>query len=317
MTKAVIILYSLNMHNLRRIIRAGLINFKRNGTVSLSAVLVMTIMLSVFVGLIFLQAVLAYSLDQVKNQVDVTIYFNTDAPESQILNLKSAIDKLPGVSSSVYLSADKVLENFKERHKDDYLTLQALEELGSNPLGAEINIKSNELGQYEDIANFLEKETALTKGENSIINKIDYRQNKQIIDRLNEIINKGRYLGLIVSAFLVLISVIVIFNTIKLAIYIAKDEIKIMRLVGASRRYTSGPFIVEGMTYAFLSTILTLIIFYPVSLWLGNNMTSFLGLNIYNYFLANFWQIFLIILAASLVVSVFSSLLAILRYINK
>ncbi|HXK35063.1 MAG TPA: permease-like cell division protein FtsX [Candidatus Paceibacterota bacterium] len=305
------------MQNLRRIIRAGLINFKRSSTVSLAAVLVMTVMLCVFVGLIFLQAVLTYSLDQVKNQVDVTVYFDLDVPESQISNLKKTIDNLSGVATTVYVSAEETLANFKERHKDDYLTLQALEELGENPLGAQINIKANEVSQYEAIANFLEKETVLVKGEASIINKIDYHQNKQVIDRLSALIKNARNLGLLVIGIFVLISAIIVFNTIRLAIYIARDEVKVMRLVGASRRYISGPFIIEGIIYGFLATILTMVIFYPVSFWLGSRMTNFLGLDMYRYYLTNFFEIFLIILVASLVLTIFSSLFAILRYINK
>ena len=305
------------MQNLRRIIRSGLVNFKRNGTVSAASVLVITVLLSVFVGLIFLQAVLTYSLDNIKQQVDVSVYLNTGANESQIISLKNAIDKLPGVASSTYISSEAALARFTERHKDDYLTLQALEELGENPLGAQINVKAKEISHYEDIANFLEKETVLAKGDESIINKIDYHQNKQIIDRLNSIIKNARYLGLIISAILILVSVIIIFNTIRLAIFIARDEIKVMRLVGATRRFISGPFIVEGIVYAFLASVLTMVIFYPISIWLGSNMTSFLGINMYQYFLTNFFEIFLIILAASVILAVFSSLLAILRYINK
>jgi len=303
--------------NLRRIIRSGFINFKRSGSVSFSSVLVMTITLCVFVGLIFSQSVLFNTLEQIKKQVDVTVYFNTDAKESAILSLKSAIEKLPEVDSSVYVSAEEALKRFQDKHSGDYLTLQALEELGDNPLGAELNIKAKDVAHYESISNFLDKESVLTKGETSIINKIDYRQNKEIISRLNSITNNARLLGLIVSGVLVLLSVIIVYNTIRLTIYISRDEIKVMRLVGATRRYIGGPFIVEGIIYGFLSAVLAMIVFYPVSLWLGNNMAGFFGLNLYNYYLANFFQIFVIILGAGVVLGAFSSFLAILRYINK
>ena len=165
---------------LKRIIKGGFLNFKRSGIVSWAAIVVVTITLSVITSIILLQGVLRLSLSQIKDKVDVTIYFTTNAPEEKIMEMKSSLEKLPEVSYIAYTSADEALETFRERHKNDYPTIQALDEIGSNPLGASLNIKAKEVSQYEDIASFLKSDDTLSPGDLSIIDKINYYQNKLV-----------------------------------------------------------------------------------------------------------------------------------------
>src|SRR5690242_15193134 len=146
---------------LTRVIKAGFLNFKRNGLVSWAAILIVTITLSVITALILLQAVLHSSLDQIKNKVDVSIYFTVDAPEDKILALKDSLEKLPEVAEVTYTSSSEALALFRERHSNDYPTIQALDEIGRNPLGAYLNVKAKEVSEYENIANFLKSDNAL------------------------------------------------------------------------------------------------------------------------------------------------------------
>ena len=303
--------------NLSRILRAGFIQFKRQGVVSAAAVLVITVTLTVMTALIFLQVFLHFALAEIENKVDVTVYFQVGTSPEKILVLKDTIDQLPEVASSLYVSAEEALERFKERHKDDYLTLQALEELGENPLGASLNIKAREVSQYEGIARFLEGDSLLAQGSVSIIDKVNYYQNELIINRLNTLIGGAQKLGFLVTLILIVISVAIVFNTIRLAIYISREEIKIMRLVGASNSYIRGPFLVGGILYGVISAVLAMIIFYPITLWVGNNMSDFLGLNMFSYFMANFFQIFIIILTSGVLLGTISSTLAIRKFLVK
>jgi len=304
------------IRNVKRIFRAGFINFWRNGSVSLASVLISTVTLSVITALIFLQAILNFSLASVKDKVDITIYFNGGAPEENIMTLKSSIEKLPEVAMVSYTSQEQALADFEARHAGDYLTLQALDELGDNPLGASLNIKAKETSQYESIAKFLEGDNVLG-GSTDIIDKINYNQNKVVIDRLSSIIDGARKLGYAVTLILVGLCILITFNTIRLTIYISREEIGIMRLVGASNAYIRGPFLVEGIIYGFLAALVTIIIFYPASLWLGNHMTDFFGMNVYNYYVSNFLEIFLIIFATGVILGSISSGLAIKRYLRK
>ena len=186
------------MIELKRIVKAGFINFKRGGSVSVAAILVVTITLSVMTAIILLQAVLYFSLNTVKDKVDVTIYFNVGAPEIQIFSLKNSLEKLPEVAEVSYISATDALKNFRDRHINDYSTIAALDEIGNNPLGASLNVKAKEISQYENIAKFLQGDNVLASGSTSIIDKINYNQNKLVIDRLNSIISGAQKLGFLI-----------------------------------------------------------------------------------------------------------------------
>ena len=113
----------------KRVIRSGYRNFMRSGFTSLASVLVMTVTLVVITGLVFVQAALHSSLDSIKDKVDVTIYFIPGATEESINSVKDALTKLPEVSSVYYTSQDEALVNFREKHTNDYLTLQSLDGL--------------------------------------------------------------------------------------------------------------------------------------------------------------------------------------------
>ena len=302
---------------LRRTIKSGWINFSRHGVVSFSAVLVVTITLFVIATLILVQAILFSSLSQIQDKVDVTVYFNIGTPESKIATLRSAIEERSEVESVKYVSSEEALADFKSKHENDYVILQALDELPDNPLSAYLNIKARDTSQYEVIVNLLQGDGALAKDNSSIIEKINYHQNKIIIDRLTAIIDGAQRLGLIVTAFFVLISIIVSFNTIRLTIFFAKEEIGVMKLVGASSRYVRGPFMVEGVIYGFIATLITIVLLFPITLWFGNHMTNFLGINLFSYYLANFLNIFGIIILSGIALGVISSFLAVSKYISK
>ena len=305
------------MTELKRIIKAGFISFMRGGSVSYAAVLVVTITLSVITFLILLQAALYFSLDLIENKVDVKIYLTKGAPDEKIMLLKSSLEKLPEVAQVSYLNAEDNLKDFRLRHSNDYPTIQALDELNDNPLLATLGVKAKEISQYETIANFLKSNNALVLGSISIIDHTNYYNNKLVIDRLNTIISGAQRLGFLITLLLVILSIIITFNTIRLTIFIAKEEIGVMRLVGASKMRVRGPFMIEGAIYGVIATIVTLILFWPVTAWLGRNMTSFLSLNIYDYYLSNFFQIFAIILLSGIILGVISSFLAVRKYLNK
>jgi len=301
----------------KRIIRTGWNSFVRSGFTSIASILIMTITLFVMTSLIFVQASLNSSLNEIKDKVDITIYFVPGADEASILKVEDSLKKLPEIKTISYTSALEALSNFKDKHSNDYLTLQALDELNDNPLGASLNIKANDPSQYESISKYFENDNALSKGALTIIDKIDYSQNKIVIDRLTSIISGAKNLGFAVSIVLMIISIIITFNTIRLIIFMSKDEIAVMRLVGAGTKYVQGPFIVSGILVGVCAALLTILIFIPVSIWLGNNMTDFIGINLYQYYKSNFLQLFIIMLGSGIALGSISSFFAISRYLRK
>ncbi len=237
---------------LKRIFTAGAQNFFRSGAVSFATVLIMTVTLVIIGTLIFLSAILSNTLATIQDKVDVNVYFVTDAQEGDIMTVKKQLEALPDVASVAYTSRDQALTDFRTRHAGDELTLQALDELGENPLGASLAIKANNPSQYEGIVDFLNDDPNLTQAGASIVDRINYYQNKTVIDRLTNAIHATQQAGLAIVILFGVASVIIMLATIRLAIYTSRDEIAVMRLVGASNAYIRGPFIVTGIMSGIL-----------------------------------------------------------------
>ena len=168
--------------SLRRIIRTGFHSFWRNGFVSLAAVLIMVIALSVIGSIMFMNAVFDATLEGIQEKVDVNVYFVPEATDVDVLDLKESLEALPEVASVAHISREEALANFREEHKDDQTTLQALEELDGNPFGARLNIRAKEPSQYQGVADFLGDRNTSLSGE-QIIDEVNFLENKAAIDR--------------------------------------------------------------------------------------------------------------------------------------
>lgn len=299
----------------KRVIRLGFVNFWRNGYVSLASVLVMTVALLVMSSLIFTRALLVSTLDQIKSKVDINVYMVNSASEDEIMVMQKKIEALTEVVSVEYSSKEQELEKFRARHQNDELTIQALDEIGRNPLGASLNIKAKDPSNYESIAEFLESEKS--KSENSIIDKVNYSKNKDAIDAISRIISASKKLGFAGSIFFIIISILITFNTIRLTIYMAREEISVMRLVGASTRYIKGPFVVNGLMYGVASTILSLLILLPMTYWAGPYTEGIgTGINVFNYYLSHIFFLAFVLLLAGFIIGSVSSYLAVKKYLK-
>lgn len=303
--------------NIKRIFKSGFVNFFRNAFVSLSAVTVMVVTLFVFSVIVFSSALLNQTLDEIKNKVDVNVYFLPEANEVAVMEVQKQIESLPEVDYVEYVSKEQALENFEFRHRNNEEILEALDELEENPLGAILNIKAKETSQYESVAVFLEQNYPADLPE-SIVDTVNYNQNKETIQKLSQMIEAGEKLGAIITVIFILISILITFNTIRLSMHISRDEIKVMKLVGASGSFISGPFIVTGLIYGITSSIITLIILYPITYWLGPITASFFnGVNIFNYYLSSFGEVFLIIFFSGILIGSVSSFFAIKKYLRE
>lgn len=311
----------------RRITRTGFVNFWRNGFLSFAAIVVITLSLCSFGALIFAGAFGRTMIAEVKDKVDINVYFTLDAPEQDILSLKTDIEHLDEVSRVEYISRDQALAAFRDKWKDNTLVMQGLEEIGSNPFPASLNVKAKDPGQYASVVNFLENKMPTTVDGSRIVEKVNYQQNKLIIDRLGRIIPAIEQAGLIAGIVFVIVAIIVIWNTIRLIIYTAKDEISVMKLVGASNVYVRGPLVVSGVMYGIVSGIIALILMAAFAYWSDALVLKFAGVQVASdfelavnilsrYFVQNFGQIFVIIMVAGIVLGAIPSYIAARRYLK-
>lgn len=301
--------------NIKRVFKSGFLNFWRNSSVSFTAVIIMTMALLVVGSLILTQALLNSTLDQIKNKVDINVYLVTSAEDKEIQVLKKQIESLPEVAHVVYSSSDEELQKFKARHQNDELTLQALDEIGTNPLGASLEIKAKDPSQYEGISTFLENQ----KKENSesIIDKVNYSRNKAAITALTKIINASDKLGFAIAIFFGVIAFLISFNTIRLTIYMAREEISVKRLVGASTRYIKGPFVVSGLMYGTVATMIALVLLLPMTYWAGPYTYNLgTGVNLFSYYLGNIFYVGGVMLLSGVFIGALSSYLAVKKYLK-
>ena len=307
----------MNWMVFKRMLVSGGKSFLRGGAVSAATVVIMTVTLAIIGSLIFLSALLTFTLNTIKDKVDVSVYFVTSASESDILAVKSQIEKLPQVANVTYTSSTDALAAFRARHATDQLTLQALDELGGNPLDASLEVRAKDPSEYESIVSFLEASPALSSGGTSIVDRINYSQNKDVIDRLALAIQATREIGFAVVILFAIASVLIAFATIRLAIYVAKDEIAVMRLVGASNAYIQGPFIVTGTITGVLAALIVLLLLWPASWYVGTKTVSwFGGFSVASYYADHFFLVSGIILVSGVVLGAAASILAIRRYLK-
>jgi len=303
---------------IKRTIRSGFVSFWRNGSVSLASVLVMTVTLLVISAMFLFGAMLRSTVDTIKNKVDISVYFKTDASEADIAVMQKRIEGLPEVAEVEYTSRQQAYDEFRLKHADDSSTLAALDEIGDNPFGASFNIKAKNPSQYEAIVTFIQNQQTGSAGQGGgVIDRINYTNNKQAIDALTSIITASNTLGAALIIFFGFVAILITFNTVRLAIYVFREEISVMRLVGASEMYIRGPFVTVGLMYGLVSSLITLIFLFPVAYYSGPITLKFgTGLNLWSFYLDNFFTMAGIVLGAGLVLGAVSSFLAVRKYLK-
>ncbi len=300
----------------KRIIKAGFVGFWRSAFVSAAAIFVMTVALFVVGASMMIDKLLGVSLENIQNKVDINVYFVTSAPETEIYRIQSMLEGLPEVAEVTYTSREMALEQFSARYQNDETIMRGLEELGDNPLGASLSIRAKETSQYEGIDAFLREQKAAENPQEPLIEEINFLRNKDAIDKLTAVVSAVERFSFGAMIILVLASIFITFNTIRLAIYTSRDEISVMRLVGASNAFIRGPFMLQGVMYGVVAGVLALLLLYPIVLSVGPQTEQFFQFNLFNYFIADFAHIFSVLVGSGVVLGVVSSTLAVARYLR-
>ncbi len=295
-----------------RIFHFGVKNFWRNGWLSTATVAIMTLAAIVFVGLVMFGVVTHAAASAIQDKIDISVYFNTTTSEDEILSIQHSLEQLSQVASVDYVSRDQALATFQQNHANDPTISQAINELNANPLEASLNVKAKDPSQYGAIAQYLSSPSL-----SQYIDSVSYSQNQDVINRLAAIVRDVNVGGWAITLFLALISGLVVFNTIRLAIYSNREEIGIMRLVGASNSLVRGPYIVEGVLWGAISAVASLILVAPVFYFTSPYLGTFIpGLDIFSYFLTHLFQLFVYQVLFGVVIGVFSSSWAVQRYLR-
>ena len=303
----------MNKITFYRILQNGLLNYSRNFWLSLAATSVMVITLFIISSLLILRALTNISLESIQEKVDVSVYFNLDVSETAISQIQEQVEALSQVRSVTYIPSVTAREKFKELHKDEPLLIESVNQFSDaeNPFPASLAIRVKSLSDYPTIIQIFQDEK-FTPFVKKITDKRD------VVERLTRITNGIKNLGLALTLVFSVVTVIVMFNTIRLTIYNRREEVEIMRLVGAANWYIRGPFVVEGILYGLAGALTTAVLLFPIIFILTPKISAFLELDVrqFNYLGLNFWSLFALQCLTGILLGVVSSVIVIRRYLR-
>jgi len=295
------------MLSLLRIVKFALQDIGRNLSLSFMTVFILVLMLLSVNVLWSLDVLAKQAVSSVKNQVDISFYFATDAKTKDVDEIKKYVSSFPESIDVKVISKEDVLKSFKERNKDQKETMEALEELDSNPFGPTLIIKAKEPKDYTKII------AALDIPEyKDLIKTRSFDKHEDAIKNLHNITNRIEKVGFGLTILFIVISFLIIFNTIRVSINSQQVEIGIKRLVGASRWFIRGPYLVVSLLFTIFSIGTAVAIIFFALGWLDPYLSVVLpqGFSLTNYYKSNMIWLFGIQALAVLFLTIFSSGLA-------
>lgn len=240
------------MRSLLRLLKFGLQNVMRNFWLSFVTTSVLLLTLLTVNMLLAMNVIADATIKSIQDKVQVEVYFNAGTSDEIQKSVHGYLQALPQVKDVVVTPAEKSLEAFKTLHADDPEILAALEEVGGNPIGDSLLISANNPEDFEFILSALDSSPEYAP----YIKEKNYANHKAVIEQLSGFSDKVKLVGLGLAAFFVLISILIVFNTIRVAIYVHRDEIAVMKLVGAQDWFVRGPFLLEAIFYSATATVI-------------------------------------------------------------
>ncbi len=299
---------------IHRTAKFALQNFWRNIWLSLATVLVFVLTLVMVNVLITLHVLAQTAVSSVEERIDVSVYFKQGTSEQTILQAREYLEGLTQVSHVEYVSAENAYRRFTERHRNDAAILEALETVETNPFGGSLVVRAR---QPEDFAFILEALNNPTFAD--AIERQDYDDHERIIERIRTLTDRISMLAYIVGGIFALIAILIVYNTIRVAIYTHREEIGIMRLVGANNSFIRLPFILEAIFLSAIATVTMAAILIPLVRVAEPQLNVFFDgktVGLLAYYVSHWWVIFGGQFAVLVALSVISASLAMSRYLK-
>lgn len=299
-----------------RIIKTGFTNLIRNGWLSIASTTIMTLTLFTIAIFLIMNIVLNQGIQTIQEKIDVSAYIKDEAKQEQIVALQEELSKNPDVKNIKYVSKDEALARYKEEFASNPTLKDSIPE-GENPLPASIEVKVYNPDRLEAVMPVFDREEF-----KPLISKVSYKENKEVIDRLFQATELIKKLGWGLAIIFIITSLIVIFNTIRVAIFTHREEIDIMKLVGANPWFIKWPFIIEGIAYAVIATALSFGVIYVVLQSISTSLNSYFGASgtgdqVVGFLLNNSATLVVLQLSAGILIGVTSSYFAVRKHLKK
>lgn len=294
-----------------RIVKFSFQDIFRNIWLSIVTITILILALFSINMLLTVKLISENAVGAVKEKINISLYFKADASEAMIIDVRSRVMAMSEVRDAVFISKSEALDNFRKRNNNNPEILNALKELGKNPLSPSLIITPK---NFDDSDRLI---TSLRILESEAIESRDFSDNSVILERINFITKRINEIGMFLIIMFVLTSILVAYNAIRVAIYTHRQEIEIMRLVGASNFFIYTPYLFSAFIYALLATFVMVLVFYPFLTILQPYLELFFtgyNVNILAYYINNFLAIFGLQFLAVFAITMFASLLAARKY---
>lgn len=300
-----------------RMCRYGVNNFSRNAWLTIAATAVMTITLFVIFVSFTAQHVMANTLDSIRDRVTMSIYLNNETTQEEVNAVVTEVEELSSVSQVTVQSPEAAREDFVNQNKNDVNTLDAVKE-ATNKFPWTLSIRVVDINNTSELAALVENNDVVKAHVDPDRDPSFAGSRREAIEKIASTAAFAQQVGIIVSVVFVAISTLIIFNTIRMAIFNRREEIQMMKLIGAEPAFIRGPFIVEAVVYGFFAAILATAIGFSLFIFAAPALRSAdiavagteSALTVY----AGFVLLAMIVIGA--IIGIVSSLLATHRYLR-
>ncbi len=303
------------MITLWRIFKTGFRNISRNAWLSTAATAIMVVTLLVVTFFGFSAIFVNNQLAEVKSKIDLSLFISDEATQDNIKELQAKLIAHPDVKSVEYVSKEDALAKLAASSADGQKLAESAKEIG-NPLPASFEVKVKDLDNIQQSNVSIKKlDEAKIISESSLDKRDENRQG--IVENIIKISSGVARVGAVLSFMFLAIALLVIFNTIRMAIFTRREEIEIMRSVGATNWFIRGPFIVEGSLYGVFGGSVALLLLIPISRAIGPFITQRLNAGAaIDYFTTHFGLAVVMIYGLGIFIGAVSSWFAISRYLR-
>lgn len=259
----------MSLAGIKRIFKMGFRNFFRNGWLSIAAVFVMVITLFILSLFVILNLGVNETVKKISEKIDLSIRLKENVEMEKVDELKNDLSKQEGVESVSYKSKEQAWEEFKNLNEKNKEITSELEP-GDNPLWSSVEVKLKDPNKLQNVVLLSEAEQY-----RSIVDRVNYREKQNIFESLVKFTNFIKKTGLVLTIIFVSISFLIIFNTIRITIYSRREEVEIMKLVGATNWYIRAPFLLEGVLYGIIGAIICFVILFSSIYFVTPMMTKY------------------------------------------
>lgn len=303
-----------------RMARYGANNFTRNMWLTTAATIVMALTLLVMFTTFIARSVLVETVEALRAKVEIPIYLKDDISDTEVKFLQNKLRAIPNVSKAEYISKEAARQKSVSEGSRDKELLEAIAELEGNPFPASIRVALKDPDKLEELKKLVTQDKTVTP----LLNPEKRRKPVFESERGKSIQEIGRWAtlaersGLVLSTVFIVLSSLIVFNTIRMAIFNRREEINMMKLIGADRNFIRGPFVVEAVMYGFFAAILATSLGY-IGLFMAKDKLAGAGLPINNIetMLIDFLPLVIVIMIVlGAIIGIISSTLAVRRYLK-